>query len=176
VSLRTLAWALKDAPVEDAAERVILTLLADRSQNGVAWLSDEEAGRGAIVEPVEALRKMRSMEIRGLLQRVPPQRRPSHVPTWHIRAPHETDPILEAPAVDAASVRSKATMWPGCWICGGPKDAIDHVKPRARGGAHLLCNLRPICTGCNSAKGSRWYGPRWAHAIAGAGRPGLDAA
>ncbi|WP_075908873.1 HNH endonuclease [Mycobacteroides chelonae] len=43
-----------------------------------------------------------------------------------------------------------------CWICGGVATATDHVKPLAKGGAHALCNLRPICKPCNSSKGSRW--------------------
>lgn len=43
-----------------------------------------------------------------------------------------------------------------CWICGSSATAVDHVKPIARGGAHILANLRPICCACNSKKGSTW--------------------
>ncbi len=43
-----------------------------------------------------------------------------------------------------------------CWICGKPMEAIDHVKPLSKGGAHLPCNLRPICRDCNSSKGNKW--------------------
>lgn len=43
-----------------------------------------------------------------------------------------------------------------CWVCRGPAEATDHVKPLAKGGAHMLCNLRPICRACNSAKCDRW--------------------
>lgn len=43
-----------------------------------------------------------------------------------------------------------------CWICQGPWDSIDHVKPITKGGAHMLCNLRPICRSCNASKGNRW--------------------
>jgi 5-methylcytosine-specific restriction endonuclease McrA len=46
-----------------------------------------------------------------------------------------------------------------CWICRAPAEATDHVKPLSRGGAHLACNLRPICTSCNSRKGDRWPYP-----------------
>jgi 5-methylcytosine-specific restriction endonuclease McrA len=45
-----------------------------------------------------------------------------------------------------------------CWVCSGPFEAVDHVKPRAKGGAHMLCNLRPICHSCNSRKGAKWEG------------------
>lgn len=66
---------------------------------------------------------------------------------------------VNAPAVPftVEQLASKVTYWGGrCWICGGNWNAIDHVKPLARGGSHMLCNLRPICTGCNSKKGSKW--------------------
>ncbi len=43
-----------------------------------------------------------------------------------------------------------------CWMCGGPFEAVDHVKPIAVGGAHILSNLRPSCQSCNSSKGSKW--------------------
>ena len=43
-----------------------------------------------------------------------------------------------------------------CWICAGPREAVDHVKPLAKGGSHMLCNLRPICTTCNARKGATW--------------------
>lgn len=47
-----------------------------------------------------------------------------------------------------------------CWVCSGPSDSADHVKPIAKGGAHMLCNLRPICRPCNSAKCDKWpYSP-----------------
>lgn len=48
-----------------------------------------------------------------------------------------------------------------CWICGRPATAMDHVKPRAKGGDNSCRNLKPICTICNSTKGSDWagYGP-----------------
>ena len=51
-----------------------------------------------------------------------------------------------------------------CWMCGVTATAMDHVKPLAKGGAHVLCNLRPSCKPCNSGKGDSWAGPyhqRW---------------
>ncbi len=43
-----------------------------------------------------------------------------------------------------------------CWMCGGVATCIDHVKPIAKWGAHMLCNLRPACGPCNSAKRDKW--------------------
>lgn len=65
----------------------------------------------------------------------------------------------------AEQLTERLTLWPGCWICGGPKEAVDHVKPLHAGGAHILANLRPICTPCNSRKWARWRGSQWAHRL-----------
>jgi len=55
---------------------------------------------------------------------------------------------------------AKVAYWGDrCWICGGANEAIDHVKPLAKGGAHALANLRPICTACNTRKKDRWPWP-----------------
>lgn len=51
---------------------------------------------------------------------------------------------------------ARLSMFAGCWICGGEATQIDHVKPLAKGGPHMLANLRPICGPCNAAKGARW--------------------
>lgn len=46
-----------------------------------------------------------------------------------------------------------------CYICGTRENlSVDHVKPVKRGGATLLCNLRPCCRSCNSRKGAGWSG------------------
>lgn len=47
-----------------------------------------------------------------------------------------------------------------CWMCGGEATTTDHVKPLAKGGAHMLCNLRPACKPCNSGKRATWPLPR----------------
>jgi 5-methylcytosine-specific restriction endonuclease McrA len=46
-----------------------------------------------------------------------------------------------------------------CWMCGGPFEHIDHVKPLSRGGPHMLANLRPSCARCNLTKRDKWFGP-----------------
>lgn len=49
-----------------------------------------------------------------------------------------------------------------CYMCAGPWGVVEHVKPISAGGAHCLANLRPACTSCNSSKGAKWRGPKWA--------------
>lgn len=49
-----------------------------------------------------------------------------------------------------------------CWMCREPFQAIDHVKPLVVGGPHILANLRPICTSCNSRKRAAWPLPKGA--------------
>lgn len=46
-----------------------------------------------------------------------------------------------------------------CWMCGGPFEEIDHVKPVSKGGAHGLMNLRPACHRDNSRKRDTWPYP-----------------
>lgn len=53
----------------------------------------------------------------------------------------------------------RLSMFLGCWMCGEPADCIDHVKPLARGGPHILANLRPACRPCNGRKAARWPFP-----------------
>jgi 5-methylcytosine-specific restriction endonuclease McrA len=43
-----------------------------------------------------------------------------------------------------------------CWLCGSTWQQVDHVKPLARGGSHILANLRPICSRCNQSKKAAW--------------------
>jgi 5-methylcytosine-specific restriction endonuclease McrA len=57
-------------------------------------------------------------------------------------------------------LRQRLAYWNNCcWICGDPATAIDHVKPLAKGGAHMLCNFRPICQLCNNMKRDKWPVP-----------------
>ena len=54
-------------------------------------------------------------------------------------------------------LEARLSMYGGrCWICGRPADCVDHVKPIAKGGPHILANLRPICTTCNCRKRDLW--------------------
>lgn len=65
-----------------------------------------------------------------------------------------------APKFTLAQLLAKMAYWGNrCWVCGGPGKEVDHVKPLAKGGAHILCNLRPICRSCNAQKADRWPFP-----------------
>ena len=47
-----------------------------------------------------------------------------------------------------------------CWMCGSPEIAhMDHVKPISKGGADMLCNLRPACERCSLKKHAKWPFP-----------------
>lgn len=62
--------------------------------------------------------------------------------------------------IRSAQVVAKMSYWGGkCWMCSGAADTLDHVKPLAAGGYHMLANLRPACRSCNSSKGAKWFGP-----------------
>lgn len=52
-----------------------------------------------------------------------------------------------------------------CYICRTPWQAIDHVKPLSKGGAHCLANFRPICVAHNSAKKAKWGGVSWIRSL-----------
>ncbi len=60
----------------------------------------------------------------------------------------------------AAQLAAKIAYWGNkCWMCGGPVESIDHVKPVTKGGWDALCNLRPACSSCNSSKRNKWPFP-----------------
>lgn len=81
----------------------------------------------------------------------------------HLRAEHgarRRTVERSAFGIDYTTAEMIAARWEvfgsRCWVCGAPATATDHVKPLSKGGAHLPCNLRPICTHCNSSKGAKW--------------------
>ncbi len=60
----------------------------------------------------------------------------------------------------AAQLQAKIEYWGSrCWICRGPWNEIDHVKPIARGGWDILANTRPACSTCNLRKAAKWPFP-----------------
>ena len=53
-----------------------------------------------------------------------------------------------------------------CHICREPVgDDLqwDHVKPIAKGGADILCNLRPAHSDCNKRKAAKWPYKEWSY-------------
>lgn len=64
-----------------------------------------------------------------------------------------------AEGILAQLIAEKMTFYGNrCIYCGGPFEHVDHVKPLARSGQHLLAWLRPSCGPCNLRKGARWGG------------------
>lgn len=56
-----------------------------------------------------------------------------------------------------AELAAKVEYWGSrCWRCQDAFAEIDHVKPLAAGGPHILANLRPICARCNRSKRASW--------------------
>jgi 5-methylcytosine-specific restriction endonuclease McrA len=50
-------------------------------------------------------------------------------------------------------LESRLSVWGHrCWMCGKPGEHVDHVIAIARGGPHVLANLRPACARCNRRK------------------------
>jgi 5-methylcytosine-specific restriction endonuclease McrA len=61
-------------------------------------------------------------------------------------------------------VQARMDYWGNkCWMCGGPFECIDHVKPIKKLGKDCPANFRPACKSCNSAKSAKWYGNRELH-------------
>lgn len=57
-----------------------------------------------------------------------------------------------------------------CAYCGDPAQSLDHIIPKAKGGATVPNNLAPACLTCNRRKGHRevisWWReqPYWTEA------------
>jgi 5-methylcytosine-specific restriction endonuclease McrA len=74
---------------------------------------------------------------------------------WFTRAIKNNSP--GAHYTTAEMIEARCELWGNrCWMCGGPMQGIDHVKPLSKKGAHLPCNIRPICRSCNSRKSNKW--------------------
>lgn len=68
---------------------------------------------------------------------------------------------VEGAQVTAAGLAAKLAYWASvCHLCRTKVDPDlfqwDHVKPIARGGLHILANLRPAHPGCNQVKSATW--------------------
>lgn len=65
-----------------------------------------------------------------------------------------------------AQLAARVAVFGGrCWMCRGPYQHLDHVKPISKGGSHMLANLRPACASCNASKRDKWHGPSWASTL-----------
>lgn len=76
------------------------------------------------------------------------------------------DRQLKAGRIEFTSdqLASRVAFYGGrCWMCRGPFEHLDHVKPLSKGGITALCNLRPACRSCNLSKHDKWFGPTELH-------------
>lgn len=74
--------------------------------------------------------------------------------------------LVTVVAISPEQWTQRASMFGNrCVYCGVSGDVVpmtvDHVKPVAKGGAHILANLRPACKPCNCKKHDNWS-PEWA--------------
>lgn len=145
----------------------------ERARMQDRWFADAEASRARMRAYLGANREMSRAASQAWYERnresVSARHRP-YVSEWQRQNPargRETKRRRRAQKranaygyLTPELIAAKEAYWGGrCWICRGPNEALDHVKPLAAGGAHLLCNLRPICAPCNRRKGARWPWP-----------------
>jgi 5-methylcytosine-specific restriction endonuclease McrA len=89
---------------------------------------------------------------------------PERVREYHRRREAAKRQMAGGGTIRRDLLAAKLAYWGGrCWIA-GPNCLIepkqwDHVKPLSKGGPHLLANLRPACTRCNTSKKDRWPFP-----------------
>lgn len=78
---------------------------------------------------------------------------------------HRHGRILPGPGVTTQEFRDLIKMYDGrCAYCGRPYETMDHVTPISRGGLHIVDNLVPSCSKCNSTKRNMPYAD-WAQLL-----------
>jgi hypothetical protein len=122
-------------------------------------------------DPVRmAARREASRRHRTLAFAINPAKARTYARAWRVKNPaaarlndhRKRLRKLAAPtlAFTADQFNQRMAYWGNCcWMCGGPFEAVDHVKPISRGGAHALMNVRPSCRSHNSSKKDRWPFP-----------------
>jgi 5-methylcytosine-specific restriction endonuclease McrA len=88
---------------------------------------------------------------------------------WRWKVKKQSNGILGRHVPEKLWEARKAVFGHRCAYCGVAESATlelqkDHVKPIARGGPHILANLRPACPGCNSKKKNMDH-KIWLHTI-----------
>ena len=70
---------------------------------------------------------------------------------------NQIDPTTRAEMalLDAQRMTEPITRAGTCGYCGQPATTVDHVTPKARGGADDEGNLMAACLSCNSGKRDR---------------------
>ncbi|WP_098007880.1 hypothetical protein [Streptomyces sp. sk226] len=83
MSLMPILWAMKNAPVVDAEERVILIAMAESawSDGTDAFQSKKTLAETAVLDPKTVQRRLRTMEARGLIA-LGNQEAAAYIPEW----------------------------------------------------------------------------------------------
>ena len=103
----------------------------------------------------DANREKRNAYLRAWAKANPDKRRAKE----ERRRARHADALVPGVPVTAVAIAARFAMFAGCWMCGGPKTEVDHVKPLAAGGLHVPANIRPACKPCNSRKAGAWGHP-----------------
>lgn len=139
---RTAQWRRDNPEREQANKKAYYRNNAEKVKEATAAYREEHE------EELAEARRRRRVEFPDLMKAID---RENHAKRKARKAGAATHPFTET------QLAEKVAFWGNrCWVCGGEWNAMDHVKPLAKGGAHMLCNLRPICTSCNSAKCDKW--------------------
>lgn len=136
-----------------------------RDYNRRTRAADPEPNRAAVREWARANPERRRAQQRKAY-RENPERAAAHHRRWRLanlpkaaersRRRRARQRAATVVPFTAEQLAARLSMFAGCWMCGAPATEIDHVKPLAAGGPHMLANLRPACGPCNAAKGARW--------------------
>jgi 5-methylcytosine-specific restriction endonuclease McrA len=157
------AWAQQNREKRNATSK------AWRERNREQWLECKKASHKKHAEKDRAYHA-RNKEHRAALIRewakANPEKRNASYREYRKRHPEK---VIESTALrraringgaivkfTAAQLRARLSMYGGkCWMCGKPGKQVDHVIPLAKGGPHVLANLRPACGKCNRIKGAK---------------------
>lgn len=131
-----------------------------REKNSVAYLAQKHSKRAASLEESrERERLWRASSPDSIAERKRAYRKSNPNIRVNERANYHRRRALMTHGPTGAEIQAKLDYHGNlCWMCGDIGTAIDHVKPLAKGGLHMLANLRPACGPCNSRKRDRWYG------------------
>jgi hypothetical protein len=141
----------------NAGAGIFARLLSYTSQHKTRGLIPVEVVEMVVGTDHDALR---ALEAAGLLTHEGDAVRLVHPRRFDPEKPHmrrQRRMKLASGIATAQQIAARVAYYGGlCWICREPYEAIDHVKPLAKGGSNWPANLRPACRPCNSRKGARW--------------------
>lgn len=163
----------RDANPELVRERNAATYLKHIDKRKAAALKSREANRAGAAATTAAWRAAnteRNKASTALYRAANPEKVAAHLAKWHAANPEKVKAsrvrrkalvrgALSIPFTSDHLASRMAYYGNACWMCRGPFEHVDHVKPLSAGGSNLLANLRPSCARCNLSKKAKWFGP-----------------